>query len=204
MSPYLFACVSSNADRPKGTSSARLNLPNWGVVIEAYYDKKLDNLVPGYKVITMSLTNRSVDMIKLDPLKDAWNIEDAWGRKQRGLSSLRVRDAKTWAALPPKVQELIEYPAGVQMGYSQFFYLFYPQHIDLDGFRSIEFYSASLNQNFSAISSKSLEKAIPAENLGGEEGMSVEEVKQKLNVAPKNPNKNTNNKVSKKNQNKKY
>ncbi len=156
-------CFPSRADKPAKTASeARLNLPNWGITIDASYDKKLDGLVPGYKIVTVALTNKSVDMIKLDPQNDQWLIEDAWGKKQRAIISLRIRDIKTWTTLPPKVKDIIEYPAGVQMGYTQTFDLFFPSHVDLERFRSISFYSAVLKQNFDALSSTSLERAVPA------------------------------------------
>src|SRR5262249_43462617 len=105
---------------------------------------------------------RSVDMIKLDPANDQWFVEDAWGRKQKAIVSLRIRDPRVWAELPPRVKDLVEYPAGVQMGYTQTFDIFFPESIDLDRFRSISFYSAILKQNFDALSSASMERAVPA------------------------------------------
>jgi len=147
---------------PKTASQTRLNLPNWGIVIDATYDTKLDGVIPGYKILTVALTNRSVDIIKLDQASDQWFIEDAWGKKQKGINSLRLRDPNVWAQLPPKVKDIIEYPGGVQMGYTQTFDLFFPDSIDLQRFRSISFYSANLKQNFDALSSTSMERAVPA------------------------------------------
>jgi len=161
----LSACVSKS-DNPKTSSTQRLNVPNWGITIDATYDKKLDEVVPGYKILTVAITNRSVDMIKLDPNNDQWTIEDAWGRKQKAVVSLRIKDPRVWDVLPPRVKDLVEYPAGVQMGYSQTFDLFFPQSVDLEGFRSIAFYSATLKQNFDAVSSTSLERAVPAGSGG--------------------------------------
>lgn len=160
------ACVTSSKKESKTSSSQRLNVPNWGITIDATYDKKLDEVVPGYKILTVAITNRSVDMIKLDPNNDQWMVEDAWGRKQKAIVSLRIRDPKIWDILPPKVKDLVEYPAGVQMGYSQTFDLFFPQNVDLEGFRSIAFYSAVLKQNFDAVASSSLERAVPAGSGG--------------------------------------
>src|SRR4029434_8631946 len=154
----------------KTATQQRLNLPNWGVIIDASYDRKLDGVVPGYRIMTIALTNRSVDMMKLDPLNDQWVIEDAWGRKQKAVVSLRIRDGRAWAQLPPKVQDLVEYPAGVQMSYTQTFDIFFPEHVDLERFRSISFYSAILKQNFDALSNTSLERAVPAGEGGGTGG----------------------------------
>ncbi len=154
------ACVPSKKEAK--TSTQRLNVPNWGITIDATYDQKLDEVVPGYKILTVAITNRSVDMIKLDPNNDQWTIEDAWGRKQKAIVSMRIKDPRVWDILPPKVKDLVEYPAGVQMGYSQTFDLFFPQNIELQGFRSIAFYSAVMKQNFDAVASSSLERAVPA------------------------------------------
>lgn len=162
------ACVPSK--RESKTSTQRLNVPNWGITIDASYDKKLDEVVPGYKILTVAITNRSVDMIKLDPNNDQWTIEDAWGRKQKAIVSMRIRDPRVWDILPPKMKDLVEYPAGVQMGYSQTFNLFFPEAIELEGFRAIAFYSAVMKQNFDAVASSSLERAVPA---GGEEDSPV-------------------------------
>ncbi|MBF0492406.1 MAG: hypothetical protein HQM15_06465 [Deltaproteobacteria bacterium] len=156
------ACFSSSERPPKDTSQARLNVPTWGVVVDANYDKKLDGLVPGYKVVTVALSNRGVDTIKLDPVKDEWVVEDAWGKKQKGIYSLRISDAKAWAQLPSKVKDIIEYPAGVQVGFTQTFDLFFSEKVDLYNFRSISFYSASLKKNFDALSSSSLDRAVPS------------------------------------------
>jgi hypothetical protein len=155
------ACVASSDKPPKNSTQARLNVPAWGVVVDAHYDKKLDGLVPGYKVVTIALSNRGVDTLKLDPTKDEWIIEDAWGKKQRAIYSLRISDPKAWALLPSKVKDIIEYPAGVQVGFTQTFDLFFPEKIDLYNFRSISFYSATLKKNFDALSSSSLERATP-------------------------------------------
>ncbi|MFO1518234.1 MAG: hypothetical protein U1F57_00995 [bacterium] len=157
-------CFTTSDAPPKNSSQARLNLPNWGIVIDATYDRKLDGIVPGYKIMTVALTNRSTDLIKLDPNNDQWFIEDAWGKKQKGIISLRIKDPQTWNTLPPKVKDLVEYPAGVQMGFTQTFDLFFPDQMDLDRFRSISFYSAVLKQNFDALSSASLERAVPADD----------------------------------------
>lgn len=159
-------CVTRNENGVKTSSTQRLSVPNWGITIDATYDKKLDQVVPDYKILTVALTNRSVDMIRLEPNGDQWTIEDAWGRKQKAVVSLRIKDPRVWDLLPPKVKELVDYPAGVQMGYTQTFDLFFPQSVTLEGFRSIAFYSSTLKQNFDAVSSSSLERAVPAGNEG--------------------------------------
>jgi hypothetical protein len=60
------------------------------------------------------------------------------------------------------VKDIIEYPGGVQIGYTQTFDLFFPESIDLEHFRSISFYSAALKQNFDALSASSMNRGVPA------------------------------------------
>ncbi len=160
-------CFSRVPVEPKNSSQARLNLPNWGIVIDASYDPKLDDIVPGYKVLTVALTNRSVDIVKLDPVRDQWGIEDARGQKQKAIASLQIYDPEVWTQLPGRVKDLVDYPAGVQMGFTQTFNLFFPERVDLERFRAINFYSATLKQNFDALSSSSMERAVPANDATG-------------------------------------
>ncbi len=159
--PFNFGC--GGGDKPaKDSTQARLNVPNWGIVIDANYDKKLDSVVPGYKILTVAVTNRYIEVIRLDPLHDRWTIEDAWGRKQKAIVSLRISDPNAWGRIPQKIQDLMEYPAGVQMNYSQTFDLFFPNSVNLDRFRGISFYSSALKQEFNAVSSAQLDRAVPA------------------------------------------
>lgn len=169
----LFSACFRPVDQPKTASSARVNIPSWGIVIDAHYDSTLDGLVKGYKMITVALTNRSVDLIRLDQLKDEWIIEDAWGRKVKAINSLRIHDPATWANLPDKVQDLLEYPAGVQMSFTQTFDIFFPASYDLNRFRSISFHSAQFKQTFEAIAPKALERAVPSGDLGDDGSITV-------------------------------
>ncbi len=135
------------------------------MTIDATYDTKLDGVVPGYKILTVALTNRSVDVIKLDPVHDQWTIEDSRGQKQKAIVSLQIADPDVWNLLPSKVKDLVDYPAGVQMGYTQTFDLFFPSKIDLERFRSISFFSATQKKNYDALSSSSMQRAVPADNV---------------------------------------
>ncbi len=159
---FNLGCGMGSDKPPKDSTQARLNVPNWGIVIDANYDKKLDSVVPGYKILTVAVTNRYIEVIRLDPIHDRWMVEDAWGRKQRAVVSLRISDPAAWGRIPQRIQDLMEYPAGVQMNYSQTFDLFFPDSVSLDRFRGISFYSAALKQEFNAVSSAQLERAVPA------------------------------------------
>ena len=85
---------------PGGTS-----VPELGLVIDASYDKRLDSLVPGYKVITVALVNESLNVIPLDPEKDAWSIKLAGdSRAYQVIHDLRSKDPKAWSEVPEKAK----------------------------------------------------------------------------------------------------
>jgi len=86
----LLASCFSRDSKPKNSSSASLDVPQKGVTIEASYDPRLNNLIPGYKIITIALTNNGVDILKLDPLRDRWEIVDAYGKNRRAINSIRI------------------------------------------------------------------------------------------------------------------
>lgn len=148
----LTACFSARESGNPKNSGNRVELHGQGIIIDAKYNADLDNLVPGYKVITVGLTNNGVDMLQLNPLRDRWEIVDGSGRKIKAYNSLRIKDPSTYSRLPQKMKEMIEYPVAVPMGYSETLDLFFPNQYDLTGFRSISFYSAERKQDYDMLS----------------------------------------------------
>lgn len=145
----LMACTAS--DKEPGTS-ARVELLKQGITLDARYDPRLDNLIPGYKILTVAVTNNSVDILRLNPLRDKWEITDAMGKKRKAINSLRIKDPGLFSRLPSKVQQLIDYPVGISVGYSETIDLFFPQSVDLNAFRTISFFNANLDQTFDMLS----------------------------------------------------
>lgn len=137
----LTACFSSK-DKVKGTTARRMELMKQGLTIDAKYDPRLDNLIPGYKMMTVVLTNNSFDVLRLNPLKDRWEVTDAYGKKLKGITSLRIKDPRTFGRLPGKVQQMIDYPVGISVGYSETLDIFFPLSRELASFRSVSFYNA--------------------------------------------------------------
>lgn len=144
----LTACFGAKESTNPRNSGSRLELQKEGIIIDAKYNADLDNLIPGYKIVTVGLTNNSVDMLKLNPLRDHWDIVDATGSTRRAYNSLRIKDPAAYSRLPPKVKELIEYPVAINMGYAETLDLFFPSNVDLTGFRSISFFSAERKKNY--------------------------------------------------------
>ncbi len=148
----LTACFGARESSNPKNSGSRVELHKEGIIIDAKYNADLDNLIPGYKMITVGLTNNGVDILKLNPLSDRWEIVDATGKKLRAYNTLRIKDPQTWSRLPAKVKELVEYPVAINMGYSETIDLFFPSSNDLSDFRSISFYSAERKQNYDILS----------------------------------------------------
>ena len=117
--------TGSTAKTKKVRSEAGLNIPSWGVAIDAVYDKRLDHLIPGYKIINVVLTNRSPGTIYLDPGKDAWIIRDNVGKNHRAINHLRFASEKLWLALPVGLKDQLEYPHAVRTGNSTKIALFF-------------------------------------------------------------------------------
>jgi len=147
----LTACFGEKEDNPKSSSSAHVDVNKEGIVLDAKYDNRLDNLIPGYKIVTVALTNNGIDIIKLNPLKDRWEIIDAYGKPRRAINSLRISNPRIWSGLPEKVKGLIEYPVGVSIGYTETMDLFYPANLDLTSFRSVTFYNAATDKKFDVV-----------------------------------------------------
>lgn len=147
----LVACFSSKGGA-KSSTSQRLAVHKHGIILDANYDPRLDNLVPGYKIMTVVVTNNGFDVLRLNPLKDKWEVTDAMGRKHKAINSLRIKNPSLFSQLPSKVQQLVDYPVGISVGYSETVDLFFPNKLDLRAFRSISFYSEDRKQSFDMLS----------------------------------------------------
>lgn len=132
----------------KITSEAGLNIPAWGVAVDAVYDKRLDNLVPGYKILNVVLSNRSATTIYLDPSKDKWVIVDSLGHKHTGINLLREENEKLWDKLPDGLKQQLEYPQAVRVGNTTKIDLFFPLKTELASFREINWASAHFKKEF--------------------------------------------------------
>jgi len=144
----LTACFGARESTNPRNSGSHLELQKEGITIDAKYNADLDNLIPGYKIVTVGVTNNSVDLLKLNPLRDHWDIVDATGTTRRAYNSLRIKDPTTFSHLPDKVRELIEYPVAINMGYSETIDIFFPSTVDLTNFRSISYFCAERKQNY--------------------------------------------------------
>ncbi|MDO8519243.1 MAG: hypothetical protein Q7T11_03665 [Deltaproteobacteria bacterium] len=150
--PVALAKVDTVKKAPKKiTSEAGLNIPAWGVAVDAVYDKRLDTLLPGYKILNVVLSNRGIDTIYLDPSKDKWVIIDSVGRKHHAINHLRKEDEKLWDSLPDGLRQKLEYPQAVKVGNSAKIDLFFSSKTELAGFREIEWDSVHFKKEFNIL-----------------------------------------------------
>lgn len=156
----LSACFSSKEGG--NVSSQRVSINKHGIILDASYDPRLDNLVNGYKIMTVVVTNNGFDVLRLNPLKDKWEVVDAMGKTHKAINSLRIKDPSTFSQLPSKLQQYLDYPVGVSMGYSETVDLLFSNRINLKAFRSISFYSEDRKQTFDMLSNLDSPTHVPA------------------------------------------
>jgi hypothetical protein len=113
------------------------NIPSVGLAIDASYDPRLDDLVPGYKVVNVALFNQSFNIIVLDPSMDKWWVNFPDGRKKKVLFDLRSQAPEVWSKLPEKAKSLIAYPLYLPVGARQVIDLFVPDKYNAAAFNAV-------------------------------------------------------------------
>lgn len=126
---------------PSGTTAPALSMG-----FEATYDPKLDGVVPGYKILTVAITNSSLEYFQMDPIADHWWVLDRGKSKRKAILSLRDKNPDAWAALPQRLRQLLEYPLLVRIGESATIDLLFPSDDNLNEFREVVFKSSSLKK----------------------------------------------------------
>jgi hypothetical protein len=144
---FLFACITV-PDKGPGKKEKKdkiikvpsgSNMPSLGMALDADYDKNTDGIIPGYKILTVAVTNNSMDITQFDVENDEWNVIDVQGRKHEAILDLRKSSPSEYSALPDKLKALIQYPIMVQVGETKVIDLLFKDHITLDGFRAVRF-----------------------------------------------------------------
>lgn len=123
---------------PSGTSS-----PAISIGFEVAYDPRLDNLVPGYKILTMAISNNSLEYLQTDPLADRWWVVDRNKSKHKAILMLRDVDPDAWAKLAPRLRQMLEYPLLVRIADTSTVDLLFPANVNLAEFREVIFRSIS-------------------------------------------------------------
>ncbi len=105
----------------------------YGIAVDASYDRRLDNLVPGYKVVDVVIINDSLQVVYLNPEKDKWWVKLAENKRPiKAIHDLRRADSKSWSHIPERARGLLSYPLVIPIGARQVIDLFVPDTVDLD------------------------------------------------------------------------
>ncbi|MFH1831076.1 MAG: hypothetical protein ABH871_09950 [Pseudomonadota bacterium] len=117
------------------------NIPSLGISIDASYDPRLDNFVPGYKVINVALINQGFSIIYLDPEKDKWQIKLAGKSKLiNAIHDLRRTDPEAWNKIPKRARALVGYPLVLPIGAREVIDIFVPDSVDVEKFNELDIY----------------------------------------------------------------
>jgi len=127
-------------------------IPQYGIIIDAGYDSKLDTFVPGYKIINVAIFNDSLNIIVMDPEKDQWWIKiKNQDKRYKVIGDLRSEDSAVWNKMPEHARSLISYPLLLPIGARQIIDLFVPDNIRIEGFSELIMYIESLGTTFEVL-----------------------------------------------------
>ena len=128
-------------------------IPGYGLAIDASYDKRLDDFVPGYKVLNVAIVNQSFNIVEMNPSKDKWWIQGTSKRKKyRLITDLRSEDPEAWHKVPMRARGLIGYPLVLPIGARQVIDLFVPDDVPVENFNKIIVKINSLGVTFKILS----------------------------------------------------
>lgn len=130
------------------SSEIGLNIPEWGIAIDAIFNPELDDLIPGYHVLNIVLTNRRGERIDLNSSLDKWIVTDRSGHKHTASNHVKNFDKKLWEQLPPKLQKLLDYPPSVNAGKSVKIDIFISKSVSLHNFKELAWRSEFFNRTF--------------------------------------------------------
>lgn len=140
---------SSGAKKTKQVESeAGLNIPAWSVAIDALYDPQLDDLIPGYKILNVVVTNRGTNVIYFDTAKDRWQVTEAAGSGRKAINHLRFVDENLWNSLPVGLKNELEYPQMVRGGHTAKIDLLFRSSAELSHFRNLVWSSRHFKKEF--------------------------------------------------------
>lgn len=117
-----------------GTAAPALSLG-----FEVAYDPQTDNIVPGYKIVTVAITNGSLEYLQMDEMVDQWWVTDRGKTRHKAVLNMRDKNPDVWAKLPPRLRKFIQYPLLVRIGESATIDLLFPNTVNLNEFREIAF-----------------------------------------------------------------
>ncbi|OGQ49678.1 MAG: hypothetical protein A3I09_02715 [Deltaproteobacteria bacterium RIFCSPLOWO2_02_FULL_47_10] len=124
------------------------NIPTLGMAVDASYDPQTDGIIPGYRILSVAITNNSIDIFQMDRDRDNWVVNDLKGKKHQAIMDLKKDDPEFYIALPAKLRKLIEYPTIIQVGETAVLDLLFKDSVRLEGFRSVKFLNPITKTSF--------------------------------------------------------
>jgi hypothetical protein len=129
-------------------SETGLNIPKWGLAIDAIFDPRLDDIIPGYHIINLVVTNRRAEPIVLNAKLDKWIVIDHIGKKHTAQNHVKFFNRKLWPLLPDKLKQMLDYPHQIGAGKSVSIDVFMSKSVDLFNFKEVIWRSAHFNKEF--------------------------------------------------------
>ncbi|MBF0105510.1 MAG: hypothetical protein HQM16_09315 [Deltaproteobacteria bacterium] len=164
-------------------SQIGLNIPEWGIAIDAVYNPELSSIIPGYHILNIVLTNSRAETIYFSTKRDKWVVVDNTGKRHTAFNHVKQFNEGLWPKLPEKLQDLLAYPAAVSSGRASNIDVFLPRSVDLFNFREIVWKSDYFKKEFNIMTNyeRSLqvpdnikEFDIPKQTKSAEESMTLE------------------------------
>jgi len=143
-------------------SEVGLNIPEWGLAIDAIFDPRLSELIPGYHIVNLVITNKRGEPIMFDTRNDRWTIVDHVGKRHTAHNHVKQFNRKLWPNLPKKLQAMLEYPHKVSPGRSITIDVFIPKSVDLINFKEVVWKSAHFGKEFNLFTNYEDNLKLPA------------------------------------------
>jgi hypothetical protein len=128
------------------------NVPSLGIALDASYDPLTDEIVQGYKILSIALTNNSINIMQLDKANDRWFVVDVKGKKHKAVTDIKNVDPNLFLSLQPKLRQLLEYPIMIQVGETAVIDLLFKKNVELEGFKLVGFSNDVSKMEFEIIS----------------------------------------------------
>lgn len=133
------------------SSTLGLNIPDWGIAIDAAFDPSLTDIIPGYHIVNVVLTNRRGEPIVLDAAADKWTVVDSLGKRHVAYNHILQFDKKIWTQLPDRLKEILDYPHALNPGKSVNIDVFLPKGTNLLNFKEVTWRSQHFGKEFNML-----------------------------------------------------
>ena len=140
---FFVSFISCAGQKPVKVSTGQ-RIGNANVVFDVEYNSSLDALIPGYKVVTVAISNQNFKPFMLDPEQDEWKVVANSGKSWKASSSLKQSNEKLWYSLSPEFRHRLSYPLMIPHGSVETVDLFVSDKAKLENFRGILFKSSFL------------------------------------------------------------